>query len=536
MLQGRNLINPRSPARWLLTVPRTWLFWGGVGAALALGGALRWPGIATGYPYLTYVDEGHFLHSVRETLATGRWEPDANAYPELPIQILAKTAIVLSPLAGKLAIAPPVAEARSGMTFYDRLEPPELILLGRSVSWLLSLGIILLTGLLGRRLAGGSAGVVAAWAAALAPALVMRGAIAMVDTYATFFALAALVVVPLEGGRRFLTRALAAGACGGLAVISKYPAAAVLPAIAITLVLLPATGWRRKLQAVALAAGGALLAVGGLMPSTWRQTAAVLHRITWHTSIYSVKVTQSLLNQVFVRQEFDLPQIGTPELGFVLVAAAVAGMAVLLARRETRPFAIGLLVFVTLLVALTVRYSFQVFRNVLPMVPVVCAAAGVAVAGLGASLGRLRITTASALAGLLALFLPAALASARERTGLVDSRRLAVEWLLANRRPETPVLIAAEAAIPAGEIARLGSKATLAAWTEWPRRLRQARPKFLLTGDLRVDNLPLIPPADRAWILRRYRVVATYGTDAAESGTWAWRGNHLRVWVLQRLR
>jgi len=365
---------------------------------------------------------------------------------------------------------------------------------------------------------------------------VMRGAIAMVDTYATFFALAALVFLPLDSGGRFLTRALAAGACGGLAVISKYPAAAVLPAIAITLALLPATDWRRKLRAVALAAGGAVLAAGVLMPSTWKQPAAVLHRITWHTSIYSVKVTQSLLNQVFVRQEFDLPQIGTPELGFVLVAAAVAGIGVLLVRRETRPFAIGLLVFVTLLVALTARYSFQVFRNVLPMVPVVCVATGVAVAALGAPLGRLRITTASALAGLLVLFLPAALASARERTGLVDSRRLAVEWLLANRRPETPVLVAAEAAIPAGEIARLGAKATLAAWTEWPRRLRQARPKFLLTGDLRVDNLPLIPPADRAWILRRYRVVATYGTDAAESGTWAWRGNHLRVWVLQRLR
>lgn len=525
----------RSSRRWRLTVPTTWLFWAGIGAAVALGGALRWPGISAAYPYLTYVDEGHFLHSVRETLATGRWEPDANAYPELPIQILVKAATALSPLAGELAIAPPVAEARSGISFYDRVEPPELILLGRSVSWLLSLGIILLTGVLGRRLSGFSAGVVAAWAAALAPALVMRGAIAMVDTYATFFTLAALVVLPLDGGGRFLTRAVAAGACGGLAVISKYPAAAVLPAIAITLVLLPALDRRRKLHAVALAVGGAVLAIGVLMPSAWQRPVAVLHRVTWHTSIYGAKVTRSLLDQVFVRQEFDLPQIGTPELGFVLVAAAVAGLAILVARRRTRAFGIGLLVFATLLVAATVRYSFQVFRNVLPLAPVACALAGVAVAALGERLRHARITAAAALAGLLALLLPAALASSRERSGLVDSRRQAIEWLLANRPPAASLLVAAEAAIPKQEVERLGENASTVPWSDWPRRLRQSRPRFLLTGNLRVDGQPLVPAADRAWILRRYQVVGTYGSEAAESGSWAWRGNHLRVWILRRL-
>jgi hypothetical protein len=513
---------------------QTWLFWGGLLAALLVGGWLRWPGIRAAYPYLAYVDEGHLLQPVRETLATGRWDPAANAYPELPVQIIAKAATLLSPFAGQLAIAPPLDQVLPGMSYYDRVEPPELILLARSISWLLSLGIITLAALLGRRLGGAEAGVVAAWAAALVPALVMRGATAMVDIHATFFATAALVAVPAEAGRRWLGRAFLAGACGGLAVISKYPAAAVLPALALAIALLPATSGARKLRGLALAGAGSALAVATLMPSTWLQPGAVLRRIRWHTSIYSEKVTQTLLDQALERQEFDLPQIGTPELGYLFVAGAGAGFALLLARRKTRALGVAGLVFVALLVALTARYSFQVFRNVLPAVPLACAAVGVAAASLGQRLGHPRATAAVALAGLLALFLPAGLASARERSGLVDSRRQAIGWLLENRLGKQRLLVAAEVAIPPREVARLGTETVTVAWPEWRQRLRATRPRFLLTGDLRVDGRPLIPPEDRAWILRRYQVAATFGTSASASGPWAWRGNDLRVWVLRR--
>jgi hypothetical protein len=515
--------------------PAGWLFWAGLLAAVALGGGLRWPGIRAAYPYLTYVDEGHVLQNVRQTLATGRWDPSKNPYPELAIRTVVTAARVLSPLHGRLSIAPRAEQARDSMSYYDRVEPPELILLARSISWLLSLATIALAGLFGRRLGGPAAGVVAAWAAALVPALVMRGAIAMVDGYATFFTLAALTAVPLADRGRFLARAFAAGACCGLAAISKYPAVLILVGIGLTLCLLPGVAFGRKLRALAATAAGAALAAAVLMPSTWRQPAAVVALVLEHGALYNTKVTQTLWNQMFERQEFDLPQIGTPELGYLFAALACIGFAVLVFRRETRACGIGSAVYVGSVLALSNHYTFVVFRNVLPTVPIACVAVGAAFGALGEKLRRPWMTAGFAMLVLLALFLPAGLASARYRMSLVDSRQQAIDWLLAHRQRQQPLLVADELALPALETQRLGARTVIAAWPEWRSELQASRPRFLLTGDLSGDDgQPLIPAEDRAWILRRYRVAASFGDQPSSNGVWAWRGNRLRVWVLQR--
>ncbi len=511
-----------------------WWWRGGLLAALLLGGALRWPAVFAAYPYLTYVDEGHLLQPVRQTLATGRWDPAANNYPQLPVRTIAAASRLLSPLAPYWRYAPPVSQARPAMRYYNQVEPPQLIVAGRLVSFLLGCSIIVLAGALGRRLTGDLGGAVAALAAALLPALVLRGAAVTVDPYATAFVLGALLAAPTHDGRWRTPRATLAGAFCGCAAISKYPAGLALVAVGILLFSLPGTAWRARIRDLLAAAAGAAGAVAILMPATWREPARVWQRIVWQGSIYSTKSSDTLWQQTFRRAEWDLPQVGTAELGFVFVAVAAAGFAVLLVRPRTRFFGAASLVFIAVLVFLHSRYAFQAFRNLLPAAALACVAFGAAAAGLGERLRRPRAVAAGAALVLCLLFLPAALRFAQERSALVDSRHQAIEWLRENRAGGQLVLVAAEAAIPPLDVERLGDGVATAAWPEWRRRLRETRPRFLLTADLQVGDRPLVPGQDRRWILRRYRVRVTFGTAASQSAPFAWRGNRLRTWILER--
>lgn len=75
----------------------------------------------------------------------------------------------------------------------------------------------------------------------------------------------------------------------------------------------------------------------------------------------------------------------------------------------------------------------------------------------------------------------------------------------------------------------------MAHWEQARRALQRGRPRFLLAPDIVWRNgVPLIPPDDLAWLLRRYQVRATFGSDQATRTNTYWRGNRLRVWVLER--
>lgn len=507
--------------------------WGGLALALALGGWLRWTGVYAAYPYLNYIDEGHILHPVRETLATGAWDPAHNGHPQLPGRTIAGLARALSPWAGDWAIAPTVADTVAQVDFYDRVDPPELILVGRLLSWTLALGIIALAATLAGRLAGAGAGVVAGFAAALLPALVLRGAAVAVDPYATLFVLAAFAVVASQRGERLFSRAALAGACCGCAAISKYPSGLALLGVAATLALTAAPSRARLLQLLC-ALAGAVAAAAILMPSTWQQPAAVWRQLTWQGSIYASLSSPTLWQQAFSKAEWDLAPVDTPELGAVFMIVAVAGLAALLRRPDARPLAVGVLLFGVALVGLHSRYSFQAFRNLLPLAALTTVAFAAAIATLGKRLRRPALTALAGIALLFVLFLPAGLAYRRDRLGLVDSRRQAIDWLLEHRRARQPLLLLAEAAIPRREVERLPGAVSTLPWPAARDQLMGARPRFALLADLSTEARPLIPDEDRPWLLERYRVRATFGEQASDAGVFAWRGNRLRVWILER--
>ncbi|HSS78149.1 MAG TPA: glycosyltransferase family 39 protein, partial [Thermoanaerobaculia bacterium] len=195
-------------------------------ALLVLAAALRLPALPAGLPYMSYVDEGHVLHHALHLLAKRTWEPDNYYYGSLTLYLVAGAAVAWSPvyaaihghpLSDDLSPSPP--------RYYDILEPVDLVVIGRLVTLFFSLGVVLLTGLLARRLAGPAAGFFAAWLAAWVPALVARSTIVNVNPLAAFFVLAALIFAEgARDGRHGRRDAILAGAMTGLAAAIKYPA------------------------------------------------------------------------------------------------------------------------------------------------------------------------------------------------------------------------------------------------------------------------------------------------------------------------
>ncbi|HSG39460.1 MAG TPA: glycosyltransferase family 39 protein, partial [Thermoanaerobaculia bacterium] len=234
---------------------------------LALG--LRLPLAFAGFPYINYVDEGHVLHPVVALLESGGWDPQWHLYPSLPFYAIAGAVRVWSPiysvvhdrpLHGDLSEFPPKV--------YDLVAPAEVLAAGRLVTLAFSLGVVVLTGLLARRVTGSqAAGLFAALAAAVVPALVIRGAIATVDPFTTFFTVAAVCFA--EGavrGSRPWRDSILAGLMIGCALTSKYTGVLVCVPVAFTL-LRVAGGWRYKARAIELAALASLVAAVVTMPA-----------------------------------------------------------------------------------------------------------------------------------------------------------------------------------------------------------------------------------------------------------------------------
>jgi hypothetical protein len=258
-------------------------------------------------------------------------------------------------------------------------------------------------------------------------------------------------------------------------------------------------------------------------------------QIVRQNTIYSVLATPTLTSQAFERVEWDLPALPYAEMGYTFTTLSLGGLVLLIARPSSRHFGIGCALFAAALIGLHSRYTFQGFRNLLPLAALACVTTGVAIAAAGERWNRPH---AAALAGtvlLIVLFGPAAHDYALERARLVDSRRQAVDWIAANAGTDASVLILDETAIAKADLARAPGAVRVAPWEEARPSLRKGEPRFLLAPSIvRPNGEPLIPHADRVWLLERYRVRATFGSDSASISRFNWRGNNLRLWVLEK--
>jgi hypothetical protein len=513
---------------------------------LLVAAAVRAPTVTAGYPYLNYIDEGHVMHRVLYALRSGDWDPGWYIYPALPNYAILGAAWLYSPvyelvhgrsLRGDL----PATLIRH----YERVGPPDLLLLARVLGLLVSVATVALTGWLAARLAGRAAALLAAWLAALLPPLVVRAAVVNVDVYATFFVMAALCFAerlrePEPGGtpRQGRRDAVLAGAMVGLALVSKYPQALVALAVVVAVLLARSeVGWPEKLRRLGLAAAAAAAAAALGMPALLLRTGRVVKALVFEASFYAVPFG-SYWDQAVRRAEWDLP-LDFPELGWPLLAlAAVALVAALADRRQARAV-LGWGAYAAALGVLLSRFPFHAFRNLLSLVPLLAVLIGCLYAGVRRRVARpaARLTLdAAAIALPLALFAAPLSSYVGHQLSLVDSRHQAVRWLAAHVAAGETVVVAAELAFLPSELETVPAGVGEVHWPELRRDIGERRCRFAVLGEIFVHGLGPIPPAVwRDEILTRYAIRAAYGEEGPHGEpAWAFHGNRQRIYVLER--
>ena len=513
---------------------RRWA-WGAIGLALLLGLVLRVLPLFAARPYTAYFDEGYALHPATRMLREGGWDPGIYRYGQLPMNVVAAAVRAVDPVYGLLRGRTLRERIPAEGLLYDDLEPFPVLLIGRALCVLVGMGIVVLTGMLAWRLGGPAAGAAALAAAALVPALVLRGPIATVDPYAAFFA---LVCVDLtERSRHGLhtgTLSLAAGAAAGLACASKYPTVLVILVFPAATALFPIP-WREKLRHLALAGAGVVAGVLVGMPIALVRGAEILRAASYLQSTYESWAAPYLLDQAFVRAEWDL-DFARPEVGATFVLLAVAGLVVGLRNRESRATVFGISVFAAASVAFVAFRSFQPFRNVLAVVPLACVAIGLLFAWVRARLRRPLVYVADGLlaAWLIGVYaLPLAVYT-RSRVRLEDPRRLALDWVAWHAGPGDRVLLMRDAAFLNQELERLDGRASSAWFDSLSAEAERTSPRYLVVGSL---SRPGAEPEDlaasasiRAEYVERYCA----GTTATPADPERWRGNDQRLCVLEK--
>ena len=438
-------------------------------AVLVLALALRVPALTAGLPYFSYVDEGHVLHPALRMVGARSWDPGWYQYPSLPMDAIAGAILLNAP--GYAAFhGHPLTDdlTEEPSRYYDLVEPAEVIVVARLLVLAVSLGVVLLTGLLARRLlgesTGESAGLFAALLAALVPALVIRSAIVTTDPWAAFFVLAAIYcaesAVRAEHPSRAALQAGLAGAMIGCALTSKYPG--VLVAVAVVPTLLRVAGdWRRKAALVGLATAAALLAAAAVtMPALMLRSGQVMADISRQARLYGT-VSDGYWRQAVGRAEWDQPFDG-PEVGIVLLSCALlGGIAGVIGLRDRRlaGTVLAWALYAGTLAFLLCRFPLRPFRNLLPLVPLACVLAALLLAWVRQRVQQPAWVDAAAALAALALLLPGDVAFALDRAGLPDARSEAIAWVAARTGPGDTVLVSEELAVAGSEFSRLRAEA-----------------------------------------------------------------------------
>jgi hypothetical protein len=502
-------------------------------AILAIACALRLPAVQAGLPYLNYIDEGYVLHRVSHLLATGGWDPGWYSYPSLPIYAITAAAYLISPLYTALH-GHPLQQDLAVSGYYDLVQPPEILVVGRALTLLASLGIVVLSGLLAGRLAGAAARWWAALVAAALPALVMRGGIVIVDTYAAFFVLATLYFTDRAcWGKRPVANSLLAGAMAGWAFTSKYPAAAVFLAVIVG-ILLAEKPWRSKASMLAAAATAAVAASLVAMPSLALRTSFVLQAIRNETARYSTLAMGSYWVQATQQAEWVLPSEHA-EVGLVFLGVAGLGLFSALIDRSRTRRVLGWLVYGSAALLLVTQYPFRPFRNLLPLAPIGCVLVGMAIAAIRIRLRRPVLVDLAAGVVVAWFALAPSVEYTLNRWHLQDSRAEAIDWLVENSSQTDQILFVEEMAFLPLELDRLAGTSFTVSWKDAAAQIQAIRPDFVVLGVLDVPPDAHIALQTDPLLTDGYELQAQFGEHPAPAGEpgW-WRANRQWVFVFVR--
>jgi len=509
-------------------------------ALLGLAALLRFGSVPAGLPYITYVDEGHVLHPSIEILKARSFDTGRFTYPPLTSYLTTIAAKAYSPIYRLVhhhtlgQDLPRDEDYHTGLgENYDLITPPEIILLGRLVVACLSLGTVVLAGVMAKQFAGARAGLLAMVFVALCPALVSRGSIAIIDTTAAFFAAATLYFCQRLRTQARWSDAALAGIAAGLAAAGKYTVGVVFISVCITIAMLQIASRSKALLGLA-SIGGLVAGILGGVPAALLHPAKIIAELRAQAAFY-----QTIRSD----QPYWAVALSGSEIGILLALAALFGLALMLRNRATRGAAIAWLGFGILLLSVVAWPSFQPFRNLLSLVPLVCIAAAFFFEQIWLHLehrGMSRRLLAATLA-LLLFTIPLAWFSGLYLEGRlkhVDSRVLAIDWLRQHVSKEETILGIREIAILPTEWQRISAKVTVVSWFQAADLLERQRFDYVVAGefDLRYATDAALWSAYRdRWtkVVSNMPMEANFGVVSTPVIPYLWRTNDQLV-VIRR--
>jgi dolichyl-phosphate-mannose-protein mannosyltransferase len=509
--------------------------------SLALAAALRFVSIASGLPYIDYIDEGYALHQAIDLLNKRTFDTGWYGYPSLPAYLTAGALIAEGPIYRRVhghsfrKDLPTEERGISQRDNYDLISPPELIVAGRFVVAALSIGTVLLAGTIATRLGGKTAGLIALLVAAVCPALVSRGSTVIVDTFATFFVLLALYFCERmrSNPSSKVPNAVAGGAAAGLAFASKYTAGSVFIAVFAAICMLLAKRSSRARLGL-LASFGLLIGIAVGAPATIFNLPGVMRDVAVTSANYGI------INSV---PGYFGQAVSASELGWPLAIAGCLGIVLMFCERLTRWTALGWTLFAGLLLAVFIGRPFQAFRNLLPLVPLLCIAAAVAFSQLidwarrGPHLWRYAVTLALIGSCLISTGF-SSFRQVQHRIAHRDTRIQAIDWLQQRASKGEKVLGIRELAILPAEWKKIAANLTVVSWSEAADLLEREQFDYVVTGDF---NLRYAPDAERFsadlahWKEKTapFAVLADFGAVVTPVVPYLWRTNDERILILR---
>lgn len=395
---------------------------------VAAGAVLRFFPIWFGLPYGFARPDEEVSTGVAIQMLRGDLNPHFFHWPSFTFDLLA----ALYFLAGV---------PRRLLTGQATLAYPEQVIIGRAAVACAGTLTLVVLYRLGRRVAGETTGLIAAAILAVALLHVRESHFAMADVLMTFWVTLSLALllraVDDADGRHPFRWWAAAGLAGGLAASTKYNGAAIVAAMTAAQVL-RFGGWRDVLSLRAwlpfavfcLALGAGFLAATPYAVLDHSEFRLGLQQISEHLSGgHGIDLGRGWIYHL----KFSLP-FG---LGLTAFAAAILGTVPLARRYPRHAFVLG--AFVAALY-LPIGSGYAVFfRYILPIVPVLCLSAAVAVTAAAAWLARRGVISyARALAVFLVLTVGPGLVSSAWFDVLLartDTRVIAGRWLLERLQP-----------------------------------------------------------------------------------------------------
>ena len=515
----------------------------------ALAALLRLGPIASGLPYIDYVDEGHILHPAIGILKARSFDSSIYTYPPLTSYLVVAALKGYAPLyrmVHKRELRddlPSDQELKTSLgDHYDLISPPEIIWLGRLVIACLSIGTVLLAGALAKLLGGPRAGLMAMLFTALCPALVSRGSNLALDPTGAFFVMAALyfcqrlrLVAAAVNNAAMWRNAAFAAISSGLAFGAKFTAGAVFVAVLVTIVTIP-VAWKSRAILTLIAGTGLFIGVFCGVPAAVLHPEKILGELRYITTFYQTIQSE----QNYWRAAFSAAEIGVP-----LMIAGLAGIIWMLWNGATRKVALSWIAFSILLLSGFITSSFQPFRNLVPLVPPLCIAAALFSVWLSEcckrQVHRPRLASSFLTALGLVIALSLAWSSGRHlqwRMHRIDTRVRAIDWLQQHATKDQTVLGIRELAILPTEWKRLAAKATIVPWFEAADLLERQRFDYIVTGEFDLRYAP----DPNAWSVYRDRWNAKISPRQAEASfgevvtpvvPYLWRTNDERILILR---